>query len=125
MADLLQFLAILDSDPDDANVLAALADSATRGLDSTGTSALGTTKKNLRERGRHDVALRLLDVELAQAKGPHRADLLLEKGQLLDEELLDEPGAARCFEEALGVRPDDEVAAEALQQMALNRATDS
>ncbi len=125
MADLLQFLAILDSDPDDVNVLAALADSATRGFDSGGAQALGTAKKSLRERGRHDVALRLLDVELAATNGPRRADLLVEKGQLLDEELLDEPAAARCFEEALGVRPDDETAAEALQQMALNRANEN
>lgn len=125
MADLLQFLALLDSDPDDANVLAALADTAGRGLDATGVQALGSAKKNLCERGRHDVALRLLDVELAATAGPRRADLLVEKGQLLDEELLDEPAAARCYEEALGVRPDDEVAAEALQQMALNRANDN
>lgn len=125
MADLLQFLALLDSDPDDANVLAALADTATRGIDSTGSQALGSAKRSLRERGRHDVALRLLDVELAAAAGTRRADLLVEKGQLLDEELLDEPGAARCYEEALGVRPGDEVAAEALQQMALNRANDN
>lgn len=125
MADLLQFLALLDSDPDDANVLAALADTATRGLDPTGAQALGHAKKSLRERGRHDVALRLLDVELAATNGPRRADLLVEKGQLLDEELLDEPAAARCYEEALGVRPDDEVAAEALQQMALNRANEN
>ncbi|HUQ07321.1 MAG TPA: hypothetical protein VM261_32740, partial [Kofleriaceae bacterium] len=125
MADLLQFLALLDSDPDDANVLAALADSANRGLDQHGAQALGHAKKSLRERGRHDVALRLLDVELAATKGPRRADLLVEKGQLLDEDLLDEPAAARCYEEALGVRPDDEVAAEALQQMALNRANEN
>ena len=121
MADLLQFLAILDSDPDDAAVLSALADSATRGIDASGAQALGQAKKSFRDRGRFDVALRLLDVELAATAGPRRADLLIEKGQLLDEELLDEAAAARCYEEALGVRPGDETAAEALEQIKMAR----
>src|SRR5262249_13303799 len=83
MADLLQFLAILDSDPDDVQVLSALADTAHRGIDATGVQALGHAKKTFRDRGRFDVALRLLDVELSAVMGARRADLLIEKGQLL------------------------------------------
>ncbi len=121
MADLLQFLAILDSDPDDTQVLSAVADTAHRGLDATGVLALGHAKKTFRDRGRFDVALRLLDVELSTVAGVRRADLLIEKGQLLDEDLLDEAAAARCYQEALGVRPGDEVAAEALEQLRVAR----
>src|SRR5690242_11358684 len=98
MADLFQFLAILDSDPDDAQVLSALADTAHRGLDPGGAAALGQAKKTFRDRGRFDGALRLLDVDL-----------------------LDDIAAARCYEEALGVRPGDETATEALEQIRVAR----
>ncbi|HTJ43734.1 MAG TPA: tetratricopeptide repeat protein [Kofleriaceae bacterium] len=119
MADFLQYLAILDSDPDDTAALAGLAAQAPRAAgDPASLAALADTRKNLRERGRVDVVARLLDVEIGAVQEPsRRADLLLEKGLLLEEDLLDENAAVECFRQVLTLRPGDETATENLQQI--------
>src|SRR5262245_60562377 len=119
MADLLQYLAILDSDPDDAAALAGLVAQAPRAAgDPASLAALADARRNLRERGRVDVVARLLDVEIgAVAEPSRRADLLLEKGLLLEDDLLDEPAAVECFRQVLTLRPGDETATENLQHI--------
>src|SRR5689334_17274693 len=96
MADFHSYLAILDSDPDDAAALAGLMGVAPNAAaDPSAPGAFAQVRKNARDRGRPDVVVKLLDVELtgvARDKG-RRADLLLEKAQLLEDELLDEPAA--------------------------------
>src|SRR5262245_41873053 len=119
MADLHQYLAILDADPDDAAAFSGLAEAAQRGLDST---AFARAKKVHRDRGRCDVVVRLIDVEIGATADPgRRADLILEKGLVLEDDLLDEARASQCFEEVLALRPGDEVATETLQQIQLAR----
>ena len=123
MADFLQYLAILDADPDDDAAWKGLAAQAPRAAgDPDALAALADTRKNLRERGRLDVVARLLDVEIGAVSEPsRRADLLLEKGLLLEDELLDEPAAVECLRQVLTLRPGDETATETLQQIGLVR----
>jgi hypothetical protein len=123
MADFLQYLAILDSDPDDAAALAGLIDrAAAAATDPAAPGALGATRKNMRERGRPEVVLRLLDLELrAVTDKARRADLLLEKAQLLEDDLLDEDGAIAALKDVLSLR-DDETALELIEQIEETRA---
>ncbi|MCE9575633.1 MAG: tetratricopeptide repeat protein [Deltaproteobacteria bacterium] len=123
MADFLQYLAILDSDPDDAAALAGLTSHAPGAAQDPGAlAALADARKTLRERGRLEVVARLYDLEIgAVSEAARRADLLLEKGMLLEDELLDEPGAVECLRQVLTLRPGDETATETLQQIGLVR----
>ena len=74
--------------------------------------------------GRPDVALRLIDAALAGAATGDKAELGRAKAEILDEDLLDEGGATACYQAALAERPDDAVAAEALESLcALARLT--
>jgi hypothetical protein len=133
MADFLSYLAILESDPDDTAALQGLAAVAPAALaehngtqGGTHAGALAATRKTARDRGRPDVVLALLDLELravpqgAETKS-RRADLLLEKAQLLEDELLDEPAAVSALNEVLSLR-DDETALELLEQIEMVRA---
>jgi tetratricopeptide (TPR) repeat protein len=125
MAEFQQYLRILDTDPTDKHALGALeqAIAASAGTGSAEVlGALASTRRALRERGAIDTAARLLDLELdvAGADGA-RAGLLLERGQMFVDDLLDDQAAERCFREALALRPDDESAQEALDQIAMER----
>jgi tetratricopeptide (TPR) repeat protein len=119
MADFFQYLAALDSDPDDVAALAGLtAQAPGAAADPSALVALADARKSLRERNRLDVVARLYDVEVGAIAEPARkADLLLEKGTLLEDELLDERAAVACFREVLSLRPGDETATETLQQI--------
>src|SRR5688572_20971753 len=119
MADLQAYLQILDSDPDDAAALAGLAGAAAARPDA---AAFARAKQIHRDRGRYDVVVRLIDVELGATQDPaRRADLMLEKGQVLEDDLLDEASAAQCFQAVLALRPGDEVATETLEQIQIDR----
>jgi golgin subfamily B member 1 len=126
MADFLQYLAILDADPDDSGALAGLVGlGPSSAADPAVAPVLATTRKKVRDRGRPEIAVRLLDVELsavidATARN-RRADLLLEKAQLLEDELLDEAAAVAALNEVLSLR-DDETALEMLEQIEMVRA---
>src|SRR5215207_4872314 len=119
MADFFQYLAALDSDPDDAAALAGLTAQAPRAAtDPAALTALADARKNLRERGRLDLVARLYDVELGAIAEPERkADLLLEKGSLLEDELLDEEAAVACFRQVPSLRPGDATATENLESI--------
>lgn len=136
MAEFQQYLTILDSDPEDARALGALeaalaasaaslpASSVSGGIAEAADTraALERARKSLYERGELDTVARLLDMELAVAQEPdHRADLLLEKGQLCASDLLDDEGAVACLREVLSLRPEDETAQESLDQMDMER----
>src|SRR5690606_17745344 len=65
-----------------------------------------------------DAVVALIDAELAVTEDRDRkADLLLEKGMVLDGELLDVPLAHAAFASVLELRKDDAMALEALQEL--------
>ena len=69
-------------------------------------------------RGRPDSVVQLIDAELASTQALDRkVDLLLEKGMVLDSELLEVPAARAAFEEACALRPDDTMAKEAIAEL--------
>lgn len=124
MADLQSVLSRLDSDPDDPHVLAGLAaitEAAAAGLDGPTAEALAHSRRRFRERGRPDVALALFDAELAGTPALRQSELLIAKGEVLDEDLLDPQAAAACYQAALAARPDATAATEALESIALAR----
>ncbi len=129
MAEFQQYLRILDTDPTDTHALTALeqalsasaggVDAASEAVD---TGALARARKSLYERGAIDMAARLLDLEIGvTTDAGKRADLLVERGQLHVSDLLDDQAAEACFREALALRPGDEAAQEALEQLEMER----
>src|SRR5438874_309054 len=87
-------LQALESEPDNADALAALA-AATEGggngkSDEAAARAFAEARRLHRERGDFELVARLLDLELPGAKDAgRRAELWNEKGRLLIDELLD------------------------------------
>src|SRR5512140_2015463 len=99
MADLSSLLAVLEHDPDDTQALEALVAAARHTPPDVRASRFTATRKLLAGRGRPDVVARLLDVEIGTTGDTDRkVDLLLEKGMVLDGDLLDVPGARAAFE---------------------------
>ena len=122
MADLASSLAVLEHDPDDAHALEALAAVAHQASPQVRASRFAATRKVLAARGRPDAVVRLIEAELVAMNGddPSRqADLLLEKGMVLDGELLDVPGARVAFSSALELRHSDAMAIEALEELSV------
>ncbi len=118
MADLFSLLSALEHDPDDAAALSALAAASAQAPPDLRASRFAATRKSLAMRGRPDTVVQLLDVELATTDDKNRkADLLLEKGMVLDSELLDVPGAHSAFASALELRKNDTMALEALEEL--------
>src|SRR5438270_13541997 len=90
MADLSSLLAVIEHDPDDAQALEALANAARQAPPDVRSMRLAAARKSLSARNRPDAVVHLIDVELAATSEPDRQiDLLLEKGMVLDGELLD------------------------------------
>src|ERR1044071_9331440 len=122
MADLPALLAALQHDPDDAQALNGLIEAARGAPPDVRVRELAAARKLLATRGRPDAVLQLLEVELAvtpEHEVDRRADLLLEKGMVLDGELLDVPAARAAFDKVRVLRPDDSMAAEALDELDL------
>src|SRR5262245_47786100 len=122
MADLPALLAALEHDPDDAQALTGLIEAARAAPADARGAQLASARKLLAARGRPDTVLQLLDIELAATPDyeiDRRVDLLLEKGMLLDSELLDVPSARTAFDMVRTLRPDDTMAAEALDEIDL------
>jgi tetratricopeptide (TPR) repeat protein len=120
MADLPALLAALEHDPDDAQALAGLVEAARHATPDIRISRFASARKLLGGRGRPDTVVQLLDVELASTPEPEidrKVDLLLEKGMVLDGELLDVPAARIVFEEVRALKPDDTMAAEAIDEL--------
>ncbi len=118
MADLPALLAVLEHDPDDAQALAALVEAARHTSPDIRTARFAAARKVFATRGRPDIVTHLLDSELAATSDLDRQiDLLLEKGMLLDGELLDAARARATFEQVLALRPDDTMAKEAITEL--------
>ena len=125
MADFANLLAVLENDPDDAQARDALASVSRTTPPNVRVEKLAATRKLLASRGRPDAVVHLLDIELGaltpQEPGAvdRRVDLLLEKGMILDGELLDVPAARAAFDEVLKARPADSMAKEAIEELDL------
>src|SRR5258706_13674597 len=115
MADLSSLLVVLEHDPDDAQALEALAAAARQTSPDVRASRFTAARKVLANRGRPDVVVKLLDIEIAATGDIDRkVDMLLEKGMILDGDLLEVPAARAAFEEVLAQRRDDTMAKEAI-----------
>ncbi len=123
MPEFQEFLEALDTDPSNAVALAQIEALGSQLLeDEHAHTALDRARKSLRQRGALEVVAKLFDVEIQAARdSSRRADLLLEKGQLLADDLLEEESAVECFNEVLKLRPDDEAAQEILANFDLFR----
>ena len=118
MADLSALLAVLEHDPDDAQALDALEVAARAVPPEARANRFAAARKLLAAKGRPDAVVALIDVELAVAEDKNRkADLFLEKGMILEGELLDVPMAHAAFASALELRRNDAMATEALQEL--------
>ena len=120
MADLPSLLAVIEHDPDDTQALEALAQAARSAPSDVRATRLAASRKTLATKGRPDAVVALLDIELAATPdGGRKADLLIEKGMVLDAELLDVPGARAAFEQVMQLRQGDPMAKEALDDLAV------
>ena len=74
------------------------------------------------EAGNWDNAVALLDLALPLVEDEdERAELLLNKGRILEDELLEEEQALACFKEVLEIRPHDEGTEETVEEIELFR----
>ena len=120
MADLSALLAVLEHDPDDLQAIEALEAAARAVPPEARANRLAAARKVLAGRGRPDAVVALIDVELAVTDDKNRkADLFLEKGMILESELLDVPLAHAAFASVLELRKGDALANEGLQELTL------
>ncbi|HEY1585535.1 MAG TPA: hypothetical protein VGH63_07590 [Polyangia bacterium] len=134
--EIVRALATLESDPENADALASLAQltegggnghgrgpapsSQESGADTAVRRALGEARRVHRDRGDFELVVRLIDLELGiESDKNRRADLYYEKGKLLADELLREEEAVRAFERVLELRPDDEGTQDTLGHISL------
>ncbi len=118
MADLSTFLAVLEHDPDDAQALDALPEAARVAAPDVRANRMAAARKLLAARGRPDAVVALIEVELAvTSEVDRKGDLLIEKGMVLDGELLDTVAARAAFNDVLAIRSGDALAAEALSEL--------
>jgi tetratricopeptide (TPR) repeat protein len=118
MADLSALLAVIEHDPDDAQALFALEGAARNSASDVRATRFAAARKLLSGRGRPDAVVQLIEVELAVTDDKNRrADLLLEKGMVLDGELLDVSLAHASFASVLELRKGDPMATEALEEL--------
>ncbi|NVB83755.1 MAG: tetratricopeptide repeat protein [Kofleriaceae bacterium] len=118
MADLSALLAVLEHDPDDAQALDTLESAARSAPPELAASRFAAARKLLSGRGRPDAVVALIDVELAITDDKSRkADLFLEKGMVLDGELLDAAQANIAYASVLELRKGDAMATEALEEL--------
>ncbi len=120
MADLSSLLAVIEHDPDDAQALEAIVSAANAATPEVRATRFAASRKLLSGRGRPDAIVALIDIELAASREIARqVDLLLEKALVLDGELLDVPAARATYAEVTQLRPDDAIAKEALDELAI------
>jgi tetratricopeptide (TPR) repeat protein len=118
MADLSSLLAVLENDPDDVQAREALVGAARTSPADARATRFAAARKVLGSKGRPDAVVHLLDAELAATDNiDRRVDLLIEKGMVLDDELLDVPAARAAFREVVAMRPNDTMAQEALAEL--------
>ncbi len=128
-AGIISALALLESEPENADALATLSSLIDGGGNGRGKEAAADTgvrralteaRRVHKERGDWELTARLIDLELGwETDKERRADLYLEKGKILSDELLREDEAVRCYERVLELRPDDEAAEDAVGHISL------
>jgi tetratricopeptide (TPR) repeat protein len=126
MTDIVQALATLDSDPTQAQAKEKVSAQAKAAAQSSSEvaaqakTALRDAQKRYRERGDAELWLLLCDVLLDSdllKTSTERAELLIEKGRVLCDELLSESQAEAAYQAALSVDPENETAQDALEQL--------
>src|SRR5262245_52431441 len=121
MADLSALLAVLEHDPDDAQALDALEAAAAATPSDVRAARFAAARKILTGRGRPDAVVGLVDIEIAiEPDRNKKADLFLEKGMVLDGEMLDVAGAHAAFASALELRKQDPMATEAIEELGVS-----
>ncbi len=120
------YLARLEEEPERSDVLDKLETLVTEydGDDGPAIAKLiAGTVERLSAAGYAETSLKLLDLEEVLIEGDEeaRADLLYRRGRLLEDELLDEAGAIRCYQEILELKPDDSGAEERMSHINLVR----
>ena len=136
MDAVIRALAVLDAEPDNREALAILDEASAHGGNGQAQAAGGAApaqalqavadaRRAHRERGDFELVAKLIDCELAwlpsDTKPEQRADLLVERGKLFADELLDDGEAVRSLERVLQLRPGDATAEETLSHIALVR----
>jgi tetratricopeptide (TPR) repeat protein len=120
-----QYLTALAVEPEDSAALEALEEIVTAGNgagDPLNHRALAEARQLHLVRGDVELAVRLLDLEIAlENDADRRASLLFEKGNLLCDELRDEAQALSCFEQVVAQRPSDQAAKDKVEQISLVR----
>ena len=119
MADLSSLLAVLENDPDDAQAREALAGAARDDASRCSRDAVRGRAKGARDARAARCGRRSCSTPSSRRRDDvdRQVDLLLEKGMVLDGELLDVPAARAAFGEVLELRPDDAMAKEALEEL--------
>jgi tetratricopeptide (TPR) repeat protein len=132
-AGIISALALLESEPDNADALATLSNLIEGGGNGHGAAsapaadtsvrrALTEARRIHKERGDWELTTRLIDLELGwETDKDRRADLYFDKGKILADELLKEEEALRCYQRVLELRPDDEPAEDAVGHIQLVR----
>ena len=126
MTDIVHALAALDSDPTQAQAkekVSAQAKAAAQLSSETASqakTALRDAQKRYRERGDADQWLFLCEVLLSSGLvtlASEKADLLVEQGRVLCDELLSESRAEAAYQAALAADQENEAAQDAIEQL--------
>jgi hypothetical protein len=115
-------LGTLQEDPHDGNAVRELREALASGDPArTGPEPMRLVtlaREQHEQRGEHEAASALLAVEIDQSNDPDlRAALLKRLGRLHREELLDDESAKIAYQAARDLRPGDDEAEEALEQI--------
>ncbi|MCP4444187.1 MAG: tetratricopeptide repeat protein [Myxococcales bacterium] len=109
MAEFREYLVMLRSDPSDSQALAELQKLGPAVLGSPeAVLALDETRQQLRGKGASDTAVKLFDLELEHAEGERQAALLVGKGQVVFDDLLNADTSLECMTLALRLQPENE-----------------
>lgn len=99
---------MLHSDPSDSQALAELQKLGPQVLGTPEAAiAFDEARQQLRGKGASDTAVKLFDLELEHAGGDRQAALLVGKGQVVFEDLLNADTSLQCMNEALQLQPDN------------------
>ncbi len=111
---------MLRSDPSDSQALAELQKLGPQVLGTPEAAiAFDEARQQLRGKGASDTAVKLFDLELAHAGGERQAALLVGKGQVVFEDLLNADTSLQCMNEALQLQPDNTEVKELLTHLEL------
>jgi len=109
---------VLEHDPDAAKARAGLAQADGGVEPDLRATRFAAARKVLAQKYRPDALVQLIEIELqATPELERRLDLLLEKGLVLDGDLLEVAEARQAYQEVLALRPGEPNASEALLEL--------